>query len=208
MRRRPLEPLLGHGGRVSKRRSPGAWPGCANKIVLRLFLAIPLPEGPRRRLAEVQCQLRSQADNVRWCAAENFHLTLQFLGETDPVLLPQIQVRMTKAALTVSPFELALAGLGKFSGGAVWAGLRAAPELARLVDALGAPPIHPHITLGRARGRVRLKLDAVASMGRFRVGEIALMSSQLGPNGAVYTPEFSAPLGEEEESRSAPKAPR
>lgn len=163
---------------------------------LRLFLAILLDDEPRRRLAQEQQKLRAQADNVGWVKPENFHLTLQFLGETDPAQVPAIQNRMLEAAAAVAPFELQLVGLGKFPRGAVWAGLSAPPSLARLVEALGAPAIHPHITLGRARGRVRLELDPKIRLGSWRVQELVLMRSQLHPQGAIYTREFAAALGQ------------
>src|SRR4051812_38779451 len=50
---------------------------------MRLFVAVELPEGERRRLAELPERYRWRgldASSLNWTREENLHITLKFLG--------------------------------------------------------------------------------------------------------------------------------
>lgn len=49
---------------------------------MRLFIGIPLAADVVRELAALTARLRSPSDGLRWSAAEDWHITLQFLGQT------------------------------------------------------------------------------------------------------------------------------
>ena len=50
---------------------------------MRLFVALDIEPGIRRRIGEFRNQMREFAPDVRWVGPETFHVTLQFLGETE-----------------------------------------------------------------------------------------------------------------------------
>ncbi|MCB1122093.1 MAG: RNA 2',3'-cyclic phosphodiesterase, partial [Verrucomicrobiae bacterium] len=45
----------------------------------RLFVAIPIPEFARKRLAA----LNKELPHLRWVSLDNIHLTLKFIGEVE-----------------------------------------------------------------------------------------------------------------------------
>ena len=77
--------------------------------MIRLFLALDLPDDVRQRLAGI-C---NGVPGVRWVAAQNLHLTLRFIGEVEEPRLPDID-----AALSSVRSPGIRDGLG--SGGYLW----------------------------------------------------------------------------------------
>ena len=122
---------------------------------LRLFLAIPLPEG----IAERLLALEADVPGASWRTAEHFHLTLRFIGEVDEPTARDIDLELGR--IVAAPFEISLSGAGSFGGReptALWAGVDAPPDLQRLAASCetairnaGLPPEHrkykPHVTL-------------------------------------------------------------
>jgi 2'-5' RNA ligase len=140
-------------------------------------------------------------------AADNLHVTLKFLGDTDEAHVPGLLDALGTAAAGTAAFEVAVRGLGAFPSPlrarVVWAGLEEAPALAGLagrVDAalaaLGVPresrPFSAHVTLGRVREPRRnptlaAALARPADFGRLPVTRLSLMRSDLQSRGARYT---------------------
>ena len=52
---------------------------------MRLFLAIELPQQAQDSLDEHLAQLKKEYPYFSWVPKENFHITLQFLGEVEDV---------------------------------------------------------------------------------------------------------------------------
>ena len=50
---------------------------------MRLFIAIEIPESIRSGFAALLKEFRVIAPQLKWVRAENLHVTLKFLGETD-----------------------------------------------------------------------------------------------------------------------------
>ncbi|MBK7641848.1 MAG: RNA 2',3'-cyclic phosphodiesterase [Planctomycetes bacterium] len=134
----------------------------------RLFFALqPPPELARRLHARGAELLAPCAQDLRFYAAEELHLTLVFLGASPVPRLPRLELE---------PLELELTGGGAFPDPvhprAVWAGAREVPgaggrlaELAaRLRAGLGLPaeeqPFRPHLTLARPRPGTQPRLPA------------------------------------------------
>jgi 2'-5' RNA ligase len=158
---------------------------------------------------------------IRWTAISSIHLTLKFLGDTDPARQPAIDAVLREAAAGCASFTLNIDGAGCFPDlrkpRIVWAGaggdlaalhaLRDAVE--RTISPLGYPtedrPFSPHLTLGRARQDApRLALSAlgeqigkaeVGALATWRVESVSLIRSELKPSGAVYTRMLDVPLG-------------
>lgn len=131
---------------------------------MRAFLAIELPEAVRDELARAQRHLRDALGDeaIGWTPAENWHLTLQFLGQVDD---PGPVVDAARGVCAARPpLQLALGPLGAFGGRVLWAGIEGpdapalvdlAGALERTLEPLGFPaegrPYSPHVTLGRVR---------------------------------------------------------
>lgn len=184
---------------------------------MRAFIAIELPDDLRSRVAAYVGTLPRRGD-IRWCAPQQLHLTLKFLGELPDAQVDQTCAAMRTAAESVAPFDLSIGGLGAFpakqSPRVAWLGvndladgcgqwLRAAEPA---LEQLGFPPepraFHPHITLGRARppGGVAALRTVLGSAepppsGAFRVEEVVLFESRLSPRGATYHAVARATLG-------------
>jgi len=158
---------------------------------MRLFTAIILSEPMKAALIQAQNEIYDSGVRGNYTPEENLHLTLAFIGEyPDAASVPE-----ALSAVSFSPFELDLDGLGCF-GDLWWAGLRESAPLAALArrvrHALAESGIPfdrkrflPHITLLRkARGTVPGIEIAHASM---TVGCFSLMRSDRGKNGMIYT---------------------
>ena len=179
--------------------------------MLRLFIAIALPDALRQRLGGLCAGL----PGVRWVAPENMHLTLRFVGE---VGLDQAQdIDAALAAVHAPRFSLQLEGVGIFGkprkARAVWVGAgqnEALRHLQRKVDVAvtraGVEPearkFSPHVTLARLRGVSPTRLERyVVDHAAFwappvPVEKFVLYSSDLTASGAVHTPEAEYPLAD------------
>jgi 2'-5' RNA ligase len=179
----------------------------------RAFIAIPLPATLREQLAQLQQLLRRKMPGLRTGAAENLHLTLNFLGEQSDEQLAKIRHFMLSIADSHAPFSLILQGLGTFPEGrrprVVWLGVQP-PEplldmqkqLAEGLVKLGCSeektPYRPHLTLGRFR-RPPADIGALHNwqapgFDPLQVKSIVLYSSRLTPQGAVHQPLTVAKL--------------
>lgn len=136
---------------------------------MRLFVAIVPPEEALDELSAAVDPLRSATPELRWAGREAWHLTLAFLGEVNPDVVPELDDRLGRAAGRHDSKVLAIAGAGAFPSAAkarvLWAGLHGDKRaLAALADSVaagarraGAPPpdegrkYKPHLTLARCR---------------------------------------------------------
>jgi RNA 2',3'-cyclic 3'-phosphodiesterase len=85
-------------------------------MILRLFVAIALPEEIRRRIADFQHEWQAGLGGnfIRWTPAEQIHLTLRFLGGVPAAAVPELEAALRRACKDVSGFELAANGSGCF----------------------------------------------------------------------------------------------
>lgn len=177
---------------------------------MRLFVALDLPPMLRMRLVG----LCGGIPGARWVQAENFHLTLRFIGEVAAWQAREIDDAL--AAVRAPGFTLALAGVGTFERAGkphtLWVGVERNERLdhlrAKVETALqraGLEPerrrFSPHVTLARLdEGVHAAKLAAfVQGHNLFRAGPLeierfTLFSSRLGKEHAVYIPEVDYAL--------------
>src|SRR5687768_5360717 len=80
----------------------------------RLFVAVPLPEPVRELVRETTEGLAAEGWPVRWVAAEAAHLTLHFLGATEPERAELLRLALAPVVERHVAFELRTAGLGVF----------------------------------------------------------------------------------------------
>lgn len=157
--------------------------------------------------------------SIRWTDPKQIHLTLIFLGWTNPLLQDQISEIIYNASCESEPFEIKMARLGVYPGlqepRIIWAGISEETDLMILqgklacgVASLGSPPekrpYRPHLTLGRvkgasgARGFCRWMVEENClhpETGLMK--EISLMESRPRPEGSIYIPLLTSVLGEE-----------
>jgi RNA 2',3'-cyclic 3'-phosphodiesterase len=133
----------------------------------RLFVAVPVPPASVDACREVVARVRSGPLGrvPRWVHLDNLHLTVRFLGDTPPDLVPDVALAVHDALGGLAAFEVELAGAGMFPGPrkprTLWLGIeRGAGELGAMADALdgplaplGWPPderaYRPHLTVAR-----------------------------------------------------------
>jgi len=179
---------------------------------LRTFIAINVPPAVLDTIARIQNRFKSLGLHASWVKPGNIHLTLKFLGDTDPDRIPGIQITLTETLASLARFQLSLDSVGVFpdtnNPRVLWLGLKdreGALEtlqtgIEKALEQIGFPreqrPFSPHVTLARIKspkGKKELKseLDALNRQGitphPFDVGEIQLYESQLTPKGSIYT---------------------
>ncbi|GAA3442509.1 RNA 2',3'-cyclic phosphodiesterase [Planomonospora venezuelensis] len=134
---------------------------------MRLFAALLPPQRARDELARALEPHRAAWPRLRWADPGNWHLTLAFLGEVAEEVLPELEVRLARAASRHAPMTLAFTGAGAFPSArrarVLWAGLRDCAD----------PPgeTGPHSEPGRWGGRPRDGADP--RRGRPRIVRLA-----------------------------------
>ena len=178
----------------------------------RCFVAVPIDDDLRAAVDDTVRGLRAApgADAWRWTDAEAWHVTLAFLGATDPASVPGLASDLAAVAGAQGAFTLAAGGLGAFPGPrrarVLWCGV-ADPrsELRRLAGAaaraVGLPDegrFRGHLTLARARDRdgadASSLVDVTARPGALRVERLVLFRSHLGRGPARYEALATVPL--------------
>ena len=159
----------------------------------RLFFALPA-QSLASKLHHCQQRLRTE-HHKKPVNADNFHLTLHFLGLQDERLLP----RLCQAAeqVHVAPFDILLDQYGLFRHArCLWLGPQQSPRpLRELVRQLGeelktldlqvSDDYRPHITLFRnAHGMTQL----TAPVLKLAVSEFILYESVSTNDGVLYKP--------------------
>jgi 2'-5' RNA ligase len=94
---------------------------------VRLFVAIVPPPAALAELAAAVSPLRAARPELRWNGPDDWHLTLAFLGEVADRVLPDLSVRLERAARRHPVTELAVHGAGAFPrpsrASVLWAGI-------------------------------------------------------------------------------------
>ena len=174
----------------------------------RLFTAIEIPADVTRMLTF----MRGGLPGARWIDAENYHLTLRFIGDIDVTVAQDVASMLDR--VNRSAFELRLDGLSSFGGrkpralvanvAPSQALLELQAELDRLMQRVGLPPegrkYTPHVTLARLRdSSSRQVAEYLSERGYFRsapfrVERFVLYSSRASVGGGPYVVEEAYPL--------------
>jgi len=185
---------------------------------MRVFIAIKISDTILRGVRPILQKLRDVGAHVKWVKPENMHLTLKFLGDIDPTIVPQVADCAREAVGSVQPFEIDICGIGTFPQGrpprVVWLGTDdpsgslslISDRLDKLLVKVGVPSdnraFRPHLTLGRIRSRRKTDelVNCIDSLSATRLGtqcvdEIILFESQLTRTGPVYTRVSTQQLG-------------
>ncbi len=182
---------------------------------MRTFVAVNFDDGIKEKIFEVRNRLKSvfPLQRVKWEEKSKFHITLQFLGDTDE----------NKAAEIISSLEKISTGFDKisitaenvdafpnmFRAKVLFLGLKdtdgrlayLAKEVSdSLIDSGFSPDkkFHSHITLGRVKEFGKIpdaeKLKTIRSDFQCEVKSFEFMKSTLKPSGSEYEVIRSFPL--------------
>ena len=136
---------------------------------MRLFTALEIDEKNRRKISKIQEHFKGASFKGTFVRKDNFHVTLKFLGETEPVMIKRICLAMDNAADGISAFNLSAGRPGYFKrrdGLIIWLGItdgseeiwtissNIEEELSKTGFRKDDIPFTPHITLAR---RVKLR---------------------------------------------------
>ena len=84
--------------------------------MIRVFIAIDIPDEIRAGIAEAQARLKRAHMGVKvsWTKVDNVHVTLQFLGYIEEEAVVTINAALDRVVSEHSAFELAVRGAGAF----------------------------------------------------------------------------------------------
>jgi len=177
----------------------------------RTFVAVEIPTKVADQVGRLIGRLGQCGANVNWVESGNLHLTLKFLGDVRDTMIPEVCKTVDTVVSKLPAFDLELAGVGAFPNAekprTIWIGVaKGRDEMVTLHEALDGALAElgfrgdgrrftPHLTLGRVRQRPRdlaelseliAKHDSFVA-GKLMVDEVAIVSSNLGREGPVYT---------------------
>ena len=184
---------------------------------LRLFIALETPPSIILQIAAIRDRLKASHADVKWETDEKLHVTIKFLGKTDEGLLPEIVSYIRGGCGTKSPSLVTYKGVGCFpnrrSPRVVWVGIEdtngTIVSLKDEIESVLAPlgfekeerEFHPHVTLGRVKSErgvkslLRMMESVTFESQPVEIREVALVRSDLKPDGSVYTTLKRIPLG-------------
>jgi 2'-5' RNA ligase len=186
--------------------SPEAW---------RCFVAVPVPPALRAAVESTLSGWRAQpgAPDLRWSDPDAWHVTLAFLGSTDPASVPGIASALETAVRDRDPFVVRAGGIGAFPRAAaaqtIWLGVEdprgRLDDLADAVQKAVLPAeawrrLRPHLTVARSRVRGGERLDQwladrAVPHAEMTVRDVVLYRSHLGSGPARYEEVARLPLG-------------
>jgi RNA 2',3'-cyclic 3'-phosphodiesterase len=195
--------------------------GKAKERLLRLFVAISLPEDVKSEIEKAQGELRDglPAGVVRWTKREQFHLTLKFLGNVAESRVAELIESLRNACLPFNALRLRAARIGFFPDArfprVVWTGVcddeNVLPRLQQSIETgvrnfTAEKPegnFTGHVTLGRIQRIPRphaeiLAKKALGMANRPFGGWIAnggeLIRSELAAGGSRYATVTAIPF--------------
>ena len=185
----------------------------------RLFIGVQVSPALQPDLKQVYDKLKQMAQaheyNIRWSPEENWHITIQFLGNSEEALVPKISEALDQVANNYRSFTVRASGVGGFpeerKARVIYAGVSRTQELLDLQSSveqatqeLGFTPedreYSPHITLGRLRSAGSIS-DLISPFVRkkfedFQLTELILFESTLRGTFPHYEPLHRSRLAE------------
>ncbi len=184
---------------------------------VRTFIAIELPGGVREELSRLQEELASPNLAAKWVSRENIHLTVKFLGSVESDRIAEIRRVLRDCLRDEEAFHFTLSGVGAFPSlsrpKVVWVGVgegkeelrRIARKIEDALDEIGFPKesrgFSAHVTLARIKRaekteELKKKIEEKEYGPRqVRMSKVAIMKSDLTPQGPIYTRLDEVKLG-------------
>jgi RNA 2',3'-cyclic 3'-phosphodiesterase len=169
---------------------------------MRLFIAIEVPEDIKEMLEELVKKICDTGESLK--LVDDFHLTLEFLGEVDEQKKDKIVKELCK--ISNEKFSLLLDRIGFFPNNTrisvVWLGVQPHEKICALqskvltsMNQLGFTEdknFHPHLTLARVKS-ISAKNEFVDKLNGFEIKKASfevdsfnLIKSTLTPKGPIY----------------------
>ena len=179
-------------------------------MMIRTFVSVdvPISDEMKEILSELDCR-----KNVRVANADQIHLTLKFLGDTDEKNVSKLCQSLKTALSGQKSFDVIVEGMGGFPNECcpriIWLGVKdpvRLKEIAGIVDGCvkdlkldcDDKRFSPHITVGRVNGSADIRDLVRDCKGKvlctFRCDRVNVMESILYPKGAVHSLIESIPL--------------
>ncbi|NLP34990.1 MAG: RNA 2',3'-cyclic phosphodiesterase [Clostridiales bacterium] len=174
---------------------------------MRLFTATTLNDDIKEYLFKITEDLRNHTRSGRFTSKENFHITMNFIGESDNV--EAIKLAMQEVIKSGgNMFPITIGGFGRFKrrgGDIYWLGIAKEPSLWQLQGdmtgelikagfAVEEREFKPHITLGRKitvdHNFQVLNLEEKFQSRKMDVTKISLMQSEHINGKLTYTEIF------------------
>ena len=174
--------------------------------MIRAFVALSISELLERQLSLHAKSLLQQFpnENLRWVPSHNYHITLAFLGDIQPQLVPKIESILQSVAARFTPEILTVNDVVWFPSihkpKLLVATLDESKQLMALQAALcnalrkkgltvAGRRFKPHVSLARAsRQQSAKKFQLVLGDLTTEMDELVLYKSQLGSGGSTYSP--------------------
>ena len=177
--------------------------------LIRTFVSIPVPDAVSGLQDILRSAIPERFGHIEWVKKDMLHLTLKFVGDTPESSFKSIQDELEKISKTTETIQLNIEGTGcypiKERPRVLWSGItgeiskleKLFKEIQSSLESLGFykddKPFHPHITLGRSKYPQKRTPDISSFLAKsydpisFRVEKIQFITSELFPNGPVYT---------------------
>ncbi len=172
---------------------------------LRLFVAVELPDMVKAELGS----LAIASPDVRWLQSQQYHITLNFIGDASTAETNQVIDILKKTALQHDPFQIKLSGISVEHGKMIWVSVLdpsgslnrfhqniKAALVAAKIGQMEERRYRPHVLLAKyGAGQLRSESDPVIEHAKanfkitpHEVNEIVLFESRLRPSGAEHLP--------------------
>lgn len=178
---------------------------------MRLFVALEISEEVRENLAAIRKKL-SFGTEVRWVPPQNFHVTLEFIGNVLAEKVPQI-IEALQRVRADGPVKLRFRGMGGSAAGVIWVAIESTPAIESLANDINhrLQPLdiasehrtfHPHVTVARFKDRKLMrKIEELIEgnrkdgagpglkpdFGTMMTSEFHLIESKTLPSGPIYS---------------------
>ena len=175
---------------------------------MRTFVAVKINPTPRMAQSIVEIRELLSGEKIKWTDVFNLHLTLRFLGDTQPDTAAAISAKLEAVAGNIPPFSFSIEHTGVFpnfrSPRVLWMGIKDTGglnllknEVDEIVNSAGFMPddrpFKPHLTLGRLKyikNRHKVKEVIEKYQGLFQkesIDKFVYFESKLTPDGPLYS---------------------
>jgi 2'-5' RNA ligase len=177
--------------------------------LLRTFISVNLPHQIVNIQSMLQSTVLSQKAKIKWVKPGNIHFTLKFLGHTPPDAIENINEIIQSVSKDHTGMEYTIKGTGCFPVESrprvLWVGIdgklgplqKYVTELNSKLEKLGFPKderdFKAHITLARVKYPPKNTPDITGFLSSqfeplpFEIQKVNLISSELFPNGPIYS---------------------
>jgi len=177
--------------------------------LIRTFISVPVPEPLFNLQKKLKVTISEKMGKIRWLHKDQIHLTIKFLGDTTEDSINDVRHVMQKVADEFKPFNISIQKTGCFPKierpRVMWIGVsgeldklyQLVEKIQKKLNPLGFPKdekkYHPHITIARAKYPQKKTPDISTFLNTsfnpipFPIKKVQFISSELFPNGPVYT---------------------